>query len=93
MGMVAKVRPVLVLSVQPAAAERVVVTFVNRTLSVRGTSYEVPHRAGFGLEAGAFDGQGLGTLPAVKFFRRIGAVDSTTLMAVEQAVKSWLALK
>ena len=37
LGMVAKVRPVLILSVEYENEERAVVTYVLRTTSVRGT--------------------------------------------------------
>jgi mRNA interferase MazF len=92
MGMVAKVRPVLILSVSFEGTERAVVTFVNRTLSTRGTRFEVSHGSGFGLNPGAFDCQGLSTLPAVKFIRRLGRVDAQTLDAVERGVRAWLSL-
>jgi mRNA interferase MazF len=42
-GFVAKVRPVLILSVDYRNDERAVVTCVLRTTSVRGTQYEVPN--------------------------------------------------
>ena len=65
---------------------------MNRTLSARGTRFEVSHPACFGLQAGVFDCQGLATLPTVKFIRRIGHVDNATLQAVEAGVRNWLAL-
>ena len=46
LGFVAKVRPLLVLSVDFRDDERAVVTYVLRTTSVRGTQYEVPHLSG-----------------------------------------------
>jgi len=45
LGMVAKVRPVLILSVEYQDNERAVVTYVIRTTSIRGTQYEVAHEA------------------------------------------------
>src|ERR1700692_1450885 len=65
LGMVAKVRPVLILSVEYQGNERAVVTYVIRTTSVRGTQYEVPHEAR-GMPAGAFDAQGIASIPDVK---------------------------
>jgi mRNA interferase MazF len=50
LGMVAKTRPVLLLSVPFKDVERAVVTFVPRTASLRGTRFEVPH-AGRGFDA------------------------------------------
>jgi mRNA interferase MazF len=91
LGFVAKVRPVLILSVDYRDDERAVVTYVVRTTSVRGTRYEVPHRSP-GRPDGAFDAQGIASIPDVKLERRLGVVDAATLAQVEDAVRSWLAL-
>ena len=45
LGYVGKVRPVLILSVEPGDQDRALVTYVIRTTSMRGTDYEVPHSA------------------------------------------------
>lgn len=89
--MVAKTRPVLILSVAYIEQERSLVTFVPRTTSVRGTRFEVPH-TGRGFDAGAFDAQGVATVPAVQLIRRLGVIDSPTLAQIEAAVKHWLGL-
>ena len=91
LGMVAKVRPVLILSVEYRDEERAVVTYVLRTTSVRGTQYEVLHPAR-NMPAGAFDAQGIASIPDVKLERRLGVVDTATLAKVEDAVRAWLAL-
>jgi hypothetical protein len=64
---------------------------VLKTTSLRGTQYEVPH-SGRGMPAGAFDAQGLASVPDVKLERRVGVVDLGTLAKVEDAVRAWLAL-
>ena len=46
-----------------------------------------------GFEAGAFDAQGIGSIPVVKLERRVGAVDAGVIAKVEAAVKLWLALQ
>ena len=91
LGMVAKARPVLILSVEYLDNERAVVTYVLRTTSVRGTQYEVRHIPR-GMPAGAFDAQGIASIPDVKLERRLGQVDAETLAKVEDAVRLWLAL-
>ncbi len=91
LGMIAKVRPVLVLSVAYQENERAVVTFVGRTTTLRGTPYEVPHLDS-AMPGGAFDAQGIGTLPDVKLERCLGRIDVGTLHQVEAAVRRWLAL-
>jgi len=89
--MVAKTRPVLILSVAYSGQERSLVTFVPRTTSVRGTRFEVAH-TGRGFDAGAFDAQGVATVPAVQLIRRLAVIDGPTLTRIEAAVKSWLGL-
>jgi mRNA interferase MazF len=90
LGMVAKVRPVLILSVDYQGNERAVVTYVIRTTSVRGTQYEVPHESR-GMPPGAFDAQGLGSIPDVKLERRLSVVvPQEILTGVEDAVCAWL---
>jgi len=91
LGMVAKTRPVLVISVDYDDKERAVVTYIPRTTSVRGTRFEVPHSAR-GFDAGAFDPQGIATVPDVQLQRRLSGIDSGTLAKIEAAVKKWLGL-
>ena len=91
LGMVQKPRLCLILSIASLDHERAVVSYVPRTTTLRGTRFEVPHQAR-GLEAGAFDAQGVGSVPAVKLLRRIGVVEAQTIREVETALKSWLAL-
>jgi mRNA interferase MazF len=62
LGMAAKPRPALILSVAYLDHERAVLTYVPRTTSLRGTRFEVQHQAR-GFEPGAFDAQGLGGVP------------------------------
>ena len=59
LGLAAKVRPVLVLSVAYEGQERAIVSYVIRTTSLRDTRYEVRHETR-GMPNGAFDAQGLG---------------------------------
>jgi mRNA interferase MazF len=89
--MVAKTRPVLILSVAYDDRERAVVTFIPRTTSVRGSRFEVPH-VGRGFDVGAFDAQGIATVPTVQLIRRLGVIDGATLEQSAMAVKSWLGL-
>ena len=91
LDLAAKVRPVVILSVDYRDNERAVVTYVLRTTSIRGTQYEVPH-ASRGMPEGAFDTQGIASIPDVKLERCLGVVDMETLTKVEAAVRAWLAL-
>ena len=92
LGLVAKIRPCLVLSV-PATGpnDRVLVTLVAHTTSPRGTVYEVSVPARF-LKTGAFDAQNLVTIPHAKLVRRLGILRSEQLAEVEDAIRRWLGL-
>ncbi|MEW6667526.1 MAG: type II toxin-antitoxin system PemK/MazF family toxin [Thermodesulfobacteriota bacterium] len=92
LGLAAKVRPALILSVPPGEKERSLVTLVPHTTSLRGSNYEVPLRAPF-LRPGAFDAQGIVTVPMVRLVRPLGTLLSEQLKHVELTVCLWLGLK
>lgn len=71
LGIMAKVRPCLVLSVPPGPQDRVLVTLVPHTTSVQGTRFEVAAPKSF-LKAGAFDAQGLVTVAPAHLLRKSG---------------------
>lgn len=62
LGMTAKVRPALVISIPADDADRALVTLVPHTTSVRGSRFEAVVQVGF-LKVGAFDAQSLVTVP------------------------------
>jgi mRNA interferase MazF len=92
LGMVAKVRPCLVLSI-PADDEndRVLTTVVPHTTSTRDSRFEVRSSVRF-LKPGAFDAQNIITIPTVKLVRRLGALPDTQMTDVDRAVRLWLGL-
>lgn len=92
LGMAAKVRPCLVLSVPPEDTDRSIVTLVPHTTSVRGSRFEVTVPVRF-LKPGAFDAQGLVTVPVAWLIRRVGALSPAQIMPVESAVCSWLGIE
>jgi len=61
LGLAAKVRPCLVLSIPASDQDRALATLVPHTTSVRGTCFEVCLKVAF-LHEGAFDAQGLVTI-------------------------------
>jgi mRNA interferase MazF len=91
LGMVAKVRPCLVISIATEETDRALVTLVPHTTSTRGSRFEVTTKIKF-LLPGAFDAQNLMTVPTVKFRRMLGRLSVVELVAVETAVRSWLGL-
>lgn len=92
LGLAAKVRPCLVLSIEFRDDERAVLTYVPRTTALRGGRFEVKHDAPRFLP-GAFDAQNLNTVPVAKLMKRLAVVDAHTLEQVEAAVNTWLDLK
>lgn len=91
LGLVAKVRPCLVLSVPTESQDRVLVTLVPHTTSVQGTRFEIDVPASF-LKTGVFDAQQVVTVPQVKLIRKLGELGSDQLLLVEAGVRFWLGL-
>jgi mRNA interferase MazF len=91
LGMAAKVRPALVISVPADDADRALVTLVPHTTSPRQSRFEVSASVPF-LRAGVFDAQNLVTIPHAKLVRLLGTLGATHLAAVERAVCLWLGL-
>jgi mRNA interferase MazF len=91
LGIAAKIRPCLVLSIPPDPQDRVLVTVVPHTTSVQGTRFEITIPKPF-LQAGAFDAQGLATVSRPRLLRKLGDLKPTELGSVEAAVKRWLVL-
>lgn len=92
LGLVAKIRPCLVLSV-PAIGpnDRVLVTVVAHTTSARGSAFEVAVTARF-LKPGVFDAQNLVSIPHAKLVRRLGVLTVDQMDAVTLVVRNWLGL-
>lgn len=91
LGLAAKARPCLILSVAATIQDRALVTVVTHTTSARGSRFEVAVRANF-LRSGVFDGQNLVTVPRAKFVRKVGILPPDQFADVEAAVRRWLNL-
>lgn len=91
LGLAAKIRPCLVLGV-PGADDRAIVTVVPHTTSLRSTRFEAPAPVRF-LKPGAFDAQGIVTVPTVRLMRPLGTLPPAQLSEVERAVCLWLGIK
>ena len=89
LGMAAKVRPCLILSVEFRDDEKAVVTYVARSTQMRGGRFEVEHVAPHFLP-GVFDAQNIGTVPVSKLERLLTRLPADKLAAVENAVHRWL---
>ena len=92
LGMAAKVRPCLVISIGAADQDRALATLVPHTTSARNSRFEVAVKVSF-LREGVFDAQSLVTIPHAKLVRKIGKLPVTQLVEVERAVAKWLGLE
>ena len=88
-GMVAKVRPVLVLSVPFTHTDLALATVVFHTTTLRGSQFEVKIQVPF-LKEGAFVAQSIATYPIARAIRKLGALNAVQLAEVETAVFRWL---
>ena len=86
LGLAAKVRPCLVLSVPASDDERSLVTAVAHTTSTRSGRFEISVPTAF-LRSGVFDAQNLVTIPDAKLIRCIGELRAQNLASVEAAVR------
>ena len=91
LGMAAKVRPALVVSVPAADTDRALVTLVPHTTSSRQSRFEAAVSVQF-LRVGVFDAQNLITIPHAKLVRALGKLGNAQLAVVERAVCLWLGL-
>jgi mRNA interferase MazF len=89
LGLAAKVRPCLVMSVPALDQDRALATVVPHTTSIRGTRFEVGFKVSF-LRAGAFDVQSLVTVPHAKLVRKLGSLPPEQISSVESALRKWL---
>jgi mRNA interferase MazF len=89
LGMAAKVRPGLVISVPASEADRALVTIVPHTTSPRQSRFEAAVSVPF-LRTGVFDAQSLVTIPHAKLVRSLGRLTAKQLLSVEAVVRSWL---
>ena len=91
LGMAAKVRPCLVLSVPIDDSDRALFTMVPHTTSTRDTAFEAAVPTSF-LKPGAFDAQGIVTVPVNRAIRSLGKLNPDQMRGVEFAVCRWLGL-
>ena len=72
LGMAAKVRPCLILTLPPRDDDLEVFTVVSHTTACRGNRWEVPIPKPFLDDEGAFDVQRVATVASVKLERKLG---------------------
>jgi mRNA interferase MazF len=74
LGLAAKVRPCLVVSISLEEADRSLVTVVPHTMSLRQSRFEITAASPRFLKPGAFDVQGIVTVPTVRLMNRLGSL-------------------
>ncbi len=90
--MTAKVRPCVVISTRIGDVDRAIVTLIPHTASIRDTSFEAAVRTHF-LKPGAFNAQGILTVPVSRASRLLGSLDNQQMYEVEMDVCRWLDLQ
>ena len=91
LGMVAKTRPAVIVSVPFRDDERAVFAIIPHTTALRGGRFEIGMKVPW-LDNGAFDVQGLRNVPGSVFLRRLGALDMTQMNASMRGVNIWLGI-
>lgn len=91
LGVAAKTRPVLVLSVPFSDADYALITVVPHTTSSRKSNFNVKLSVA-ALRPGAFNVQGLLAIPPTKFIRRLTILQPAQMEQIEITVKKWLGL-
>jgi mRNA interferase MazF len=91
LGMAAKTRPVVVVSVPYGDIDRAIVTVVPHTTELRGSPFEISVRTPF-LQHGAFLVQGISIYPKAWAIRKIGVLNRQQMAAVVGGVEEWLGL-
>lgn len=89
-GMVAKVRPALLLTGEPADDELDIVTVLLHTTALRGNRWEVSIPKPF-LKPGAFHLQQVQTVSTIKLERKLGTLTSEELNRIFDALARRLA--
>lgn len=89
LGLAAKIRPCLILSVPVENDERSLVTLVPHTTAVRESRFEA-NLVVRALKPGAFDAQGIVTVPTVRLIRKLTYLTAEQMQIVEACVSAWL---
>lgn len=91
LGLAAKVRPVLVLSVPFGDHDYALFHVVPHTTAARGSQFEAGASVPW-LAPGVFNVQGSQSVPRAYLLRRLGALPSDAFAPIETAFRRWLGL-
>jgi mRNA interferase MazF len=88
-----KIQPVLVVGIPFLENERTLRIIVPHTTSLIGTRFEVAVNHPMLEAKGVFDVQQIAAVPAIKFVRRLGHLNSEQMHRVETVMAQALGLK
>lgn len=91
LGMIAKTRPVLILSVAFGDRDYALFHVIPHTTTVRNSAFEVAVEVSW-LKSGVFNIQGSLSVPRANLIRLLGTLNETQLSSVESAMGRWLGL-
>ena len=91
LGMAQKTRPAVILNVPHGDTDRVLVTVVSHTTSLRDSPFEINVPIPF-LREGAFAVQSITTIASKHALRRLGSLTPQQLAPIEKGVRKWLGL-
>ena len=91
LGMAAKARPAVVLSIPFMENERALYAIVPHTTATRRGRFEVVIDVPW-LRPGAFDAQGQRNIPGSVFMRRLGTLSEPQMQRIVQATLLWLGI-
>jgi mRNA interferase MazF len=91
LGMVAKVRPALILSVPFGDQDYALFHIVPHTTAVRNSQFEAAIPLPF-LESGVFNIQGSQSVPRSWLLRHLGTLTENQLAQIESSFRLWLQL-
>ena len=91
LGMIAKVRPVLIFSVPFGDRDYALFHIVPHTTAARNSQFEVPLVVSW-LQPGVFNIQGSQSVPRGNLIRLLGTLTKDQMAQIEEALRRWLKL-
>jgi mRNA interferase MazF len=92
LGLVAKARPVLIPSIPFLDHERAVFLVMPHTTALRGTRFETVIDVRW-LAKGAFDAQGIRSLPGSVLMRKLGSLNADQMKSIEAAIRKVMGME
>jgi mRNA interferase MazF len=91
LGMIAKVRPVLVFSIPFGDSDYALFHVIPHTTAVRNSQFEVPLSLSW-LQTGVFNIQGSQSIPRSNLIRLLGTLTKDQMAQIEESFRRWAKL-